>query len=78
MECGSMGSNSMAAGESWSAHLLGAGDDALEGVSNLFLADLLEVAARGHDGSLVHEVLQVCASETGSAAGHLVKVDVLC
>jgi hypothetical protein len=42
-----------------SALLLGAGNDALQSVRNLVLGDLLEVAAGGQDGGLVHQVGQV-------------------
>lgn len=43
-------------------------DDALQCVSNLLLADLLEVTTRCKDGSLVHQVLQVSTSEAGGPA----------
>jgi hypothetical protein len=44
-------------------------NDALQSVSNLLLADLLEVAARCQDGCLVHQVLQVGTGEAGRPAG---------
>jgi hypothetical protein len=43
-------------------------DDALQCVSDLLLADLLEVAARCQDGCLVHQVLQVGTSEARGPA----------
>ena len=50
------------------AHLLlGAGDDALQGVGDLVLGDLLQRAPRRQDGRLVHQVGQVgaCSSKGG-------------
>ena len=45
--------------------LLGARHNALQRVGDLVLADLLEVAARGEDGGLVHQVLKVSACGRG-------------
>ena len=45
------------------ALLLRAGHDALQGVADLLLADLLEVAPCRQDGRLVHQVLQIRAGE---------------
>ena len=45
------------------ALLLGARHDALQGIRDLLLGDLLQVAPRRQDGCLVHQVLDVCACE---------------
>lgn len=48
------------------ALLLRPGHNALEGVADLLLADLLQVAPCRQDGRLVHQVLQVCPREACS------------
>mmetsp|Transcript_9700 Transcript_9700/g.16641 ORF Transcript_9700/g.16641 Transcript_9700/m.16641 type:complete len:257 (+) Transcript_9700:907-1677(+) len=58
------------------ALLLGARDDTLQGVGDLILGDLLEVTAGGHDGSLVHEVLQIGTAEARGTARDLLEVHV--
>ena len=48
------------------ALLLRPGHDALQGVADLLLADLLQIAPRRQYGRLVHQVLQVCPREACS------------
>ena len=55
----------------------GPGDDAVDGLLQLGHADLLEAAAGGEQGGLVHEVGQVGAGEAGRAPGQHVEVDVV-
>ncbi len=43
--------------------LLRPGHDALQGIADLLFADFLQIAPRGQDGCLVHQVLQVCSRE---------------
>mmetsp|Transcript_2441 Transcript_2441/g.8243 ORF Transcript_2441/g.8243 Transcript_2441/m.8243 type:complete len:673 (+) Transcript_2441:1388-3406(+) len=57
--------------------LLRASDDPLQGVGDLLLGDLLQGPPGGHDGSLVHQVLQVSAREAWSPPGDLLQVNVL-
>mmetsp|Transcript_15390 Transcript_15390/g.26009 ORF Transcript_15390/g.26009 Transcript_15390/m.26009 type:complete len:200 (+) Transcript_15390:722-1321(+) len=57
--------------------LLGTSNNPLQRIRNLLLANLLQGPAGGHDGRLVHEVLQVSSSESRCAACDLIKIDVL-
>ena len=56
-----------------SSLLLWASHNALQGICNLLLADLLQVAPGSEDSSLIHQVLKICSCEACSKQAVQVK-----
>ena len=57
--------------------LLGTNHDALDGVTDLVVADFSELSSCGQDGGLIEKIGKISTGVTRGTTGHFVEVNVL-
>ena len=78
MACLMVGHNFFFFGRDQPAAALGASDDSFDGFLEFLVGDGAAVAAGSQDGRLIHEILDVCASETWRLFGHRIQIQIGC